>query len=143
MFISLSKTLGKVGGFRIGIGKRITSKNAWWMCLVVCCVACLQLTWYMCVLSLWLVYAAMYGMWWVCKKLFVLIVSMIDHSSSGKLGVSSDPVAKLQQNTFAAKVERQVTEQVNMDATKYCPHCGAPVNEGKAFCVKCGSKLDI
>ena len=40
-----------VGGFRIGIGTRITSKNFWWLGLAAFFVVMFQLIWYMLVIS--------------------------------------------------------------------------------------------
>ena len=63
MFMSLSKTLAKFGGFRLGLGIRITKKNALFMSLVVLFVSVMQMCWYMMILCFWMVYAVMYGLW--------------------------------------------------------------------------------
>ncbi len=76
MFISFSKTLAKVGGFRIGFRKRITSKNALWMSLLYLVVAMCQLMWYSAVLAAWLVYAFFYGVY-LCIKLFFQLIRKI------------------------------------------------------------------
>lgn len=62
MFISLSRVFAKIGGFKMGLGVRITKKNAIWMSFVVCFVCILQATWYMMVLCFWLVYVMIYAM---------------------------------------------------------------------------------
>ena len=63
MFLSLSKTFAKVGGFRLGAGIRITKKNAIYMSIILAFVVSIQLCWYMMVLCFWLMYAMIYMMW--------------------------------------------------------------------------------
>ena len=70
MFISLSRVFAKIGGFKMGLGVRITKKNAIWMSFVVCFVCMLQATWYMMVLCFWLVYAMFYG---IVKGIIALV----------------------------------------------------------------------
>jgi SNF family Na+-dependent transporter len=70
MFISFSKTLAKVGGFRIGFRKKITSKNLLWVSLLYLTVVMCQLMFYSAVLVGWLLYAFCYGIVWVTKYLF-------------------------------------------------------------------------
>ena len=73
MFISFSKVLGKVGGFRIGLSKRITPKNALWASLLYLTVVMFQLMWYSALLVGWLIYAFVYGCVVVTKKLFNIL----------------------------------------------------------------------
>ena len=70
MFISFSKVLGKVGGFHIGLRKKITSKNLLWVSLIYLTVVMCQLMWYTAILLGWLLYAFCYGIVWVTKYLF-------------------------------------------------------------------------
>ena len=70
MFLSLSKTFAKVGGFRFGAGIRITKKNAAYMSLVLLFVVSIQLCWYMLVLCFWVMYAILYLMWWIISSMF-------------------------------------------------------------------------
>lgn len=139
MFISLSKTIGKVGGFRIGIGKRITSKNAWWMCLIICFVAMFQLMWYMMVLCFWLMYAMFYGMWWCCKKLFQAIAGAISAGKNAKSNYVDTTT------TSTNYVQPQITTEdiiSGKTATQsFCPNCGEEIKEGNAFCIKCGTQI--
>lgn len=138
MFISLSKTIGKVGGFRIGIGKRITSKNAWWMCLIICCVAIFQLMWYMMVLTFWLMYAMFYGMWWCCKKLFQAISGAI---KAGKAAKSNYVDAPASNNYVKPQITAEDITSGRALTPKYCPNCGEEIKEGNAFCIKCGTEV--
>ena len=69
MFLSLSKTFAKFGGFRLGAGFRITKKNAAYMLIVMLIVWMFQLMWYMLLLMFWMVYAICYGIYWCIKKL--------------------------------------------------------------------------
>ena len=73
MFLSLSKTLARFGGFRLGLGLRLTKKNAIWMLFLVMFVYLLQAMWYMMILICWLVYAVCYGMVWCIKRLFQVL----------------------------------------------------------------------
>jgi hypothetical protein len=73
MFVSLTKTLKKFCGFRLGFGIRITKKNAVWMWIVLLFVSMFQLMWYMFVLCGWLLYAYLRLVWWLVKMMFTLI----------------------------------------------------------------------
>jgi uncharacterized membrane protein YesL len=70
MFISLSKTLAKCGGFRLGLGMRMTKKNSAWVLFILLFVWMFKLTWYMMVVCFWLFYAVCYGLIWCIKKPF-------------------------------------------------------------------------
>ncbi len=70
MFLSLSKTIAKIGGFRLGLGIRITKKNAAIMSFVLFFVLMFQLMWYMMVVCFWLMYAMFYGIYWCIRKVF-------------------------------------------------------------------------
>ena len=69
MFISLSKTIARFGGFRLGIGMRLNKKNAMWAWLILFFVGIFQLMWGMMLICGWLMYAMFYGMFWCIKKL--------------------------------------------------------------------------
>lgn len=69
MFFSLSKTLAKVGGFRLGLGVRMTKRNAPYMLILTFFVSMFQLMWYMMILCFWLMYAMCYGIYWCVKQI--------------------------------------------------------------------------
>lgn len=69
MFLSFHKTIAKFGGFRLGLGIRANKKNSFLIYLLIMCVSVLQLTWYMMLLTGWIVYATCYGIYWCIKKL--------------------------------------------------------------------------
>lgn len=69
MFLSLSKTFAKIGGARLGLGIRITKRNAPYMCLIVFFISMFQLMWYMLILCFWLMYAMCYGIYWCIKQI--------------------------------------------------------------------------
>lgn len=69
MFVGFSKTIARFGGFRLGLGMRMSKKNAAWMCLAIMFVAVFKLMWYMLLLCGWLVYAMCYGIYWCIKKI--------------------------------------------------------------------------
>lgn len=73
MFLSLSKTFAKVGGFRLGLGVRMTKKNAAFLWLILLFVWMFKLMWYMLVLSFWLMYAMCYGIFWCIRLIFRLV----------------------------------------------------------------------
>ena len=77
MFIGLSKTIGKVGGFRLGVGMRLTAANFWWLLIVIFIVAMFKLMFYMLVFSLWLMYAMFYGVYWIIKQIVKGIIHLI------------------------------------------------------------------
>ena len=68
MFVGLSKTLLKFGGFRLGIGMRISKNNMIWMSLLVMFVQLFKAIWYMMIVACWAMYAMIYGMYWCIKK---------------------------------------------------------------------------
>lgn len=70
MFISFSKTIAKVGGFRIGIGTRISKKNAPYALIGIFIYYMFMLCWYMLLGCGWLVYAMCYGIILLIKSLF-------------------------------------------------------------------------
>lgn len=69
MFVGFSKTLAKFGGFRLGLGIRITKKNVLWASLVVLFVSCFQLLWYSVLFFFWLIYAFFYSAYWCIKTI--------------------------------------------------------------------------
>lgn len=136
MFLTFSKTIGKVGGFRIGVGKRITSKNAWYMCIFIAFIAMFQLMWYGMVLAFWLMYAMFYGAFWVCKKIVQLVFK------SGK--VAKEVIEENQQakQTYEPIVDSTAEEITETPSKRFCPNCGAELNDANLFCIKCGNKID-
>ena len=70
MFISLSKTLAKFGGVRIGFGMRVNKSNMIWMSLIVMFIQLMKATWYMMIVVFWLMYAMIYGVVWLYCKMF-------------------------------------------------------------------------
>ena len=72
MFVGLSKTIARFGGFRLGIGMRINKKNAVWIAFVIMFIALFKLMWYVMVFCAWIMYAIFYGMYWCLKKLFTI-----------------------------------------------------------------------
>lgn len=84
MFISLSKALAKCGGFRMGLGLRITKKNAIWMAFIVMFVCLMQAMWYMMIISFWLAYAICYGLFLGIKKLIQIIVTVVKNKKEGE-----------------------------------------------------------
>lgn len=164
MFISLSKTIGRVGGLRIGVGKRITSKNAWYMFLILAFVYTCQLMVYMCVVALWCVYAMCYGMWWLIKTMIMGIISMTKggaavaskavaekrisespyydtaHTTTSKRSSSEVSVNNLiQQPILTSYTEDSMADIAN--DYRFCSRCGKPITPGNSFCIACGKPI--
>ena len=163
MFISLSKTIGRVGGFRFGVGKRITAKNAWWMFLILAFVYLGQLMWYMCVVMFWLMYAMFYGMWWLMKAMVKGIIALF----SGGAAVAGKAIEAKRENDARAIDTARITETKSFDTNsfdtkphiqpvafsnteqsdngvnknKFCPECGKPITPGNRFCIGCGKPV--
>jgi len=71
MFFSLSKTIARFGGFRLGMGIRLTKKNFAILLFALLFVIMFQLMWYMLVVSFWLIYAMFYAMFWCLRKILI------------------------------------------------------------------------
>lgn len=78
MFISLSKTLAKFGGVRIGFGMRMSKKNAPYIAIFAVMMFLFKMMWYLMVVTFWLMYAGIYGMIWMMKKMFKISIPFID-----------------------------------------------------------------
>ena len=70
MFLSFSKTLKKMGSFRLGFGMRMNKKNAIFVCFAMLFVWTFQLMWYMIVGAGWLLYAMLYALYKIYYFLF-------------------------------------------------------------------------
>lgn len=73
MFLSFSQTLARFGGFRLGLGLRLTKKNSIWILFIMMFVYIVRAMWYMGVLIFWLIYAMVYGITYAVKKSMSLI----------------------------------------------------------------------
>lgn len=84
MFVSFTKTLKKMSGFRLGFGMRVNKRNAPLWCAAMCFSAMFYLIWYMIIgagymlyfmcLALYKIYYYMFkGIAGGCKKLYHLI----------------------------------------------------------------------
>ena len=73
MFIGFSKTLAKFGGFRLGMGLRLTKSNIWWAIFALMMIYTLQAMWYTMLLVFWVAYAMGYGVYWCIKSLIKAI----------------------------------------------------------------------
>ena len=71
MFLSFSKTIAKFGGFRIGIGTRVSKKNAGYALIFMLFYYMFLMCWYMMIGCLWLMYAMCYGCYWIVKKIIL------------------------------------------------------------------------
>lgn len=89
--VTLSTTLGKVGGFRIGYRKKITGYNCIWLIPLYFFMLMWQFFKVSFVLMFWCIYASCYGvwwccksMWWCCKKCFQLIAKLFKKKEAKK-----------------------------------------------------------
>lgn len=88
MYISLSKTLAKFGGFRLGVGMRVTKKNSLIMALVICMASIFKAMWYILIICGWLVYIMYYGLFQLCKKSINPLKNTIKNTTNKKDGIS-------------------------------------------------------
>lgn len=162
MFISLSKTIGHVGGFRLGVGKRITSKNAWWMFLGIAVIYTVKLGWYLFVVMLWCIYAMLYGMWWLTKAIVKGIISLASGGASAaskvietkRYNITSDNMPSIassgridQGATSYGAYTNQLSYEFdskyagNLNTNRFCTMCGKPITPGNKFCIGCGKPV--
>ena len=73
MFMSFSKTIAKVGGFRFGIRMRRTKSNSLWFFLALSVIYTCQFMWYSMVVCLWVMYAMAYGVLKGIGKLYRIL----------------------------------------------------------------------
>ena len=84
MFVSFTKTLKKMSGFRLGFGIRVNKKNWWYWLLLMCFVGMFYLMWYTMIVVGWCLYYLCYALYKIyyllfkgiaigCKKLYQLI----------------------------------------------------------------------
>ena len=71
MFVGFSQRLRRMGGLRIGAGLRLTRRNVLWMIWALFFVAIIWLMWKMIVLSGWLAYFMLYGLYLCYKYMFL------------------------------------------------------------------------
>lgn len=158
MFISFSKVIGKVGGFRIGLSKRITSKNVLWASLLYLTVVMFQLMWYSALLVGWLIYAFCYGVVLGTKKLFnilsgqvgklkatiilavvytgIILVLILVSSPSKESTTATIPTA-----TTAAVETAEVTEAVATSVSIELI-AGEPGEYGELFTINAGTEFE-
>ena len=142
MFVSLSKTIGRVGGVRIGVGKRITSQNAWWMFLALAFVYLFKLMWYMIVFMCWCMYAMFYGMWWLCKAAYKGIVKMIKGTATVTGTAIGTHSAEMGKNVVNNAINNTSdASHTMMGQHRYCAYCGNEITPGNKFCIKCGKPV--
>lgn len=70
MFVTFTKTLKKMSGFRLGFGMRINKKNAVFVLFAMLFVWIFQLMWYMVVGAGWLLYFMLYGIYKIYYFMF-------------------------------------------------------------------------
>lgn len=80
MFVAVSKTLKRAGGFRFAAGIRITKKNAWFMLFILMFAYMFQAAWYMMIGICWLTY---YGMYWLFYGLYKIYYYLFKWSALG------------------------------------------------------------
>lgn len=92
MFITLSKRLKSMSGFRLGVGLRITKNNWWYFLFILLFVGCFYFCWWCFVGCCWLVYFIFYAIYKLyyfmfkyaaigIKKLYSLIKEAVTRKS--------------------------------------------------------------
>ena len=60
MFVSFSKRLKSMSGFRLGVGLRLTRRNCWYFLFVLVLVGCFYFCWYSVLACGWMLYGLLY-----------------------------------------------------------------------------------
>ena len=92
MFITLSKRLKSMSGFRLRVGLRITKNNWWYFLFILLFVGCFYFCWWCFVGCCWLVYFIFYAIYKLyyfmfkyaaigIKKLYSLIKEAVTRKS--------------------------------------------------------------
>lgn len=86
MFVSFSKRLKSMSGFRLGVCLRLTRRNCWYFLFVLVLVGCFYLCWYSVLACGWMLYGLLYGCYLMfkyaaigTKKLYTCIKGEITH----------------------------------------------------------------
>lgn len=93
MFIAISNTLKRAGGFRFAAGIRITKRNAWFMLFLLLFVYTIQFGWYLMIVTGWGMYWLFYGLYKIyyylfkwsalgVKKLYAFVKGKIDEKKA-------------------------------------------------------------
>lgn len=80
MFLSLSKTLARFGGVRLGLGIRMNKRNSFLLLFIMMFVCLFKVCWYLMVVCFWLTYAVCYGGYLCVKK----VVQAIKRKNASK-----------------------------------------------------------
>ena len=92
MFISLSKTIERFGGFRVGFRMRLNKKNAIWFSLIIMFIGIFKLMWYMMILCGWMMYAICFGLYWCIKKLISVLLKK--HNNQRNQNIKGNDIIK-------------------------------------------------
>lgn len=79
-----------MGGFRLGVGLRLTKSNCWYFLFAALLYGCFYLCWYCVVACGWILYFMLYGIYKIyylmfkygaigAKKLYAIIKGVITH----------------------------------------------------------------
>ncbi|MBQ6998554.1 MAG: hypothetical protein IJN62_02065 [Clostridia bacterium] len=110
MFIGISKTIAKVGGFRIGIGTRISKKNAPYALIGIFIYYMFMLCWYMMIGCGWLIYAMCYGIYFLIKTLLFRNKSI-------------NNAAKMSQSTISENIDVSTAKQEMQNDIRIVEDC--------------------
>ena len=80
MFISLSKTVARFGGIRLGVGMRMSKKNAPAFIVGILTYYFGLFIWYIMLFCFWMIYVMIYGTVLALKKMFKISIPFIDKS---------------------------------------------------------------
>ena len=92
MFISFSKRLKSMSGFRLGVGLRLTKNNFWYFFFVLLLVGCFYLCWYSVIIGGWALYYILYGLYKIYYLIFKygiigikkLCAFIVEHTKTGE-----------------------------------------------------------
>ena len=122
MFVSFSKRLKSMSGFRLGVGLRLTRRNCWYFLFVLVLVGCFYFCWYSVLACGWMLYGLFYGLYLMfkyaaigTKKLYTCIEGKITHTADHEQGND-----KGKQQRHMGDCAEQKVRQVGHEENKGC-----------------------
>lgn len=120
MFVSFTKTLKRMSGFRLGVGVRVNKRNAPLWCCAMLFAGMFYLIWYMIIGAGWLLYFMCYAIYKIYYYLFkgiIICCKKLFSHSSGKDNAKA-PSAEVQPQQTAKKSDTEQNSPYEFLKTK-------------------------